>query len=227
MPSDNAHPPAPSAAGPVCVQYGCGWSAPDGWHNFDASPTLRFERIPVIGKLYTKNSRRFPANVMFGDIVRGLPFAENTVDCVYASHVLEHLSHRDCLTAVRNTYAMMKPGGIFRVIVPDLTWRAAAYLQAAQAGDRGAALAFMHSTALGLEERGQGIVRRAIAFFGVSRHLWFWDEAALTDALLAAGFRSVRRCDYGDSQAAAFAMVEDKGRFSEDGHRELALEAIK
>ncbi|CAO5043555.1 MULTISPECIES: hypothetical protein [Microcystis] len=27
------------------VQYGCGWSAPSQWRNFDASPTLRFERM--------------------------------------------------------------------------------------------------------------------------------------------------------------------------------------
>jgi hypothetical protein len=29
------------------VQYGCGYSAPNSWVNFDASPTLRFERIPI------------------------------------------------------------------------------------------------------------------------------------------------------------------------------------
>ncbi|MQP68452.1 hypothetical protein GE253_24335 [Niveispirillum sp. SYP-B3756] len=57
------------------VQYGCGWTAPPGWHNFDASPTLRFERLPLVGRLYSKNGRRFPDNVRYGDIVRGLPLA--------------------------------------------------------------------------------------------------------------------------------------------------------
>ncbi len=42
-----------------CVQYGCGWSAPFSWRNFDASLTLRFERLPLIGHLYTKNESRF------------------------------------------------------------------------------------------------------------------------------------------------------------------------
>jgi hypothetical protein len=55
------------------MQYGCGWSAPTAWENFDASPTLRFERIPVLGRLYTKNARRLPENIRYGDIVRGLP----------------------------------------------------------------------------------------------------------------------------------------------------------
>jgi len=55
------------------VQYGCGFCAPKDWTNFDSSPTLRWERLPVIGKLYTKNSQRFPLGVLYGDIVKGLP----------------------------------------------------------------------------------------------------------------------------------------------------------
>ena len=75
--------------GSTYVEYGCGWSVPetDGWRHFDASPTLLFERIPVIGKLYTKNRVRFPDHVEFGDIVRGLPVEAQSLDGVYCSHV--------------------------------------------------------------------------------------------------------------------------------------------
>jgi hypothetical protein len=38
-------------------------STGERWINVDSSPTLYFERIPVIGKLYTKNEKRFPENV--------------------------------------------------------------------------------------------------------------------------------------------------------------------
>ncbi len=74
------------------VQYGCGHSAPDGWLNYDASFTLRVERFPLGGRFVRKNAQRFPANVSFGDIVKGLPVSDASVDGVYASHVLEHLS---------------------------------------------------------------------------------------------------------------------------------------
>ena len=77
------------------VQYGCGFSAPQSWRNFDASLTLRFERLPIIGTLYTKNSARFPENVEFGYIVYGLPVKENSCQGVYCSHILEHLSLED------------------------------------------------------------------------------------------------------------------------------------
>ena len=55
------------------MQYGCGFNAPSGWKNFDVSPTLRFERLPLIGRLYSKNQQRFPENVEYGDIVKGIP----------------------------------------------------------------------------------------------------------------------------------------------------------
>ena len=97
------------------VQYGCGYSAPLGWRNFDASPTLRFERIPLIGRLYKKNKFRFPDNVEFGDIVKGLPIPHDSVKAVYCSHILEHLSLEDFRQAILNTHNILKKGGCFRL----------------------------------------------------------------------------------------------------------------
>jgi len=104
------------------VQYGCGWSAPVGFRNFDASPTLRFERLPLLGKLYTKNNSRFPENVEYGDIVKGLPVPPTSCEAVYCSHVLEHLSLDDFRKALRNTHRILKSGGTFRLVVPDLDY---------------------------------------------------------------------------------------------------------
>ena len=54
------------------MQYGCGFSSPNKWINFDASPTLRFEQIPVLGKLLTRRSShktsRFPKNMKYGNM---------------------------------------------------------------------------------------------------------------------------------------------------------------
>ena len=54
------------------VQYGCGFCAPKEWQNYDASLTLRCERNPG-PRVIHQNASRFPANVLPGDIVRGLP----------------------------------------------------------------------------------------------------------------------------------------------------------
>jgi ubiquinone/menaquinone biosynthesis C-methylase UbiE len=59
------------------------------------------------------NSQSFPKEVKYGDIVKGLPVADNSFRCVYASHVLEHLALHDFRKALRNTFNILEPGGVF------------------------------------------------------------------------------------------------------------------
>lgn len=213
----------------IRVHYGAGYCAAAGWENYDASPTLFLERLPLIGGLMRINPQRFPDALKVGDIVKGLPVAPGSAMCVYSSHVLEHLSHDDCWTALRNTYAMMAPGGVFRMIVPDLKARAARYLALAQAGDPKAASNFMRETYLGSETRPRNLLQMVRGVLGNSRHLWMWDEPAMKHALESTGFIDVRRCQLGDARDEAFKAVEDAGRFqdSSTGDVEVALEAKK
>ena len=92
---------------PLNVQYGCGLSAPEHWINFDASPTLRLQRIPLFGKLAKKVD--FPKTVKFGDITKKLPgIKQGTCDAIYCSHVLEHLSLQDFRIALRHSFELLK-----------------------------------------------------------------------------------------------------------------------
>jgi predicted SAM-dependent methyltransferase len=192
------------------VQYGCGWCAPDGWMNFDASPTLRFERIPLIGSLYTKNAARFPASVRYGDIVEGLPVAPDSCAGIYCSHILEHLALDDADRALRNTYHYLKPGGTFRLVVPDLEQIARDYLADSSTG---AAHEFMNAARLGRKQRSRGMRGLVKDWLGNSTHLWMWDEKSMAERLKQHGFTAIRRCSFGDAQDPKFSLVEDEGRF--------------
>lgn len=202
------------------LQYGCGMDAPKGWVNYDASPTLFFERIPWLGRLYTKNKTRFPKNARWGDIVRGLPHEHGSVQGIFCSHVLEHLSLEDMRIALRNTHALLCPGGIFRLVVPDLERAICNYQR-----DRSprAALQFMEETFLG-EAKRMGILQRIKEnVLGRSKHLWMWDEKSLSEELRLTGFRKIRRVSFGDSEDPHFEEVENKTRFENC----LAIEAAK
>src|SRR5215470_17102171 len=96
------------------VQYGCGLCAPAGWLNFDSSPMLRLQRIPLAGRLAANGSVKFPSNVRYGNIVRGLPIEDGTCRAVYCSHVLEHLSLNDFRAALLNTQRLLGKGAVFR-----------------------------------------------------------------------------------------------------------------
>lgn len=194
------------------VQYGCGFSAPDGWVNYDASPTLRFERIPLVGKVFTRNERRFPANVKYGDIVKGLPEKANSCDGVFCSHVLEHLSYEDFKRALANTYAIVKPGGIFRGVVPDLRAAITNYTDNYDKVESPAS-DFMTFTMLGIDERKKGPLGSIVAAYGNSKHLWMWDYKSMKYELGKAGFKNIRECKFGDSVDKQFSLAEEENRF--------------
>jgi hypothetical protein len=207
----------------IYVQFGSGFSAPGRWRNFDASPTLRFERTPVLGRLYVRNSRRFPANVEFGDVRRGLPVTSGSCSGVYASHILEHLSLADFHTALDETFRILRKGGIFRLVVPDLFELAETYVEAHRRRESDASHAFMRNTYLGREKRADGLSGLVCSAFGNSEHLWMWDEFSLGEALSQRGFTDVRRARFGDCEDPAFAEVEDQRRFAVA----CAMQAIK
>lgn len=193
------------------VQYGCGWCAPETWVNFDASPTLRFERLPIVGKLYTRNAKRFPANVQYGDITRGLPVTRNSCRAIYCSHILEHLALDDFQIALQNTISYLKPGGLFRFVLPDLEQLARDYLAD---GSPEAAPHFMEASCLGIKRRPRGVRGLTTAWLGNSAHLWMWDEKAMVAELTKHGFTNIRRAAFGDSADRNFDAVEDPGRFA-------------
>jgi predicted SAM-dependent methyltransferase len=209
------------------VQYGAGWTAPLGWLNFDSSPSVRIERLPLLGRFLTVNAARFPDRLLYGDIIEGLPVAPSCAKAIYASHVLEHLAYNDCRKAIANTFAILKPGGVFRLIVPDLRERTQRYISALAAGEDAAADDFCRSTLFGIAERPKGIVQHLRSLFGNAHHLWMYDEASMMRMLKDTGFTAIRRCTFGDAEDPDFRMVEDESRFFDPDSNiaELAIEA--
>jgi hypothetical protein len=190
------------------IQYGCGFSAPHEWLNFDASPTLRLQKLPLVGQL--AGGPKFPSNVLYGDIVSGLPVTARTCRAVYCSHVLEHLSLNHFRIALVNTRRLLVDGGLFRLVVPDLRVAAERYVAD---GSDAAAIRFMEETYLGVLERPRGLSGLLRTWLGNSQHLWMWDFASLRRELESAGFKGIRAARMGDSEEPLFAAVEEDSRW--------------
>lgn len=197
------------------VQYGCGLSAPEQWTNFDASPTLRIQKTPVIGSIFKKSLKTvFPDAVKYGDIVKGLPVKDNSCDAIYCSHVLEHLSLNDFRTALKNTYKVLKPGGLFRCIVPDLEVIVMDYIQGLKIKPETASINFIgNGLLMGSVERPKGIKGMITSSFGNSHHLWMWDHFSMLSELSKAGFKNIRKASFNDSSELKFKLVENESRF--------------
>lgn len=196
-----------------CVQYGCGLCAPESWENFDGSLTLRVQRLPVIGRLLTRGRVVFPRSVKFGDVTRRLPIHDASCDLVYCSHVLEHLALDEFRSALSETYRILKPSGVFRLVLPDLEQEVRRYL--ADPGRADASVRFLSHTRLGVKVRPRGLMGLLKLWQGqAGRHLWMWDEHSLAAELATAGFVGVPRASFGDSGFAEFGVVEDEGRWT-------------
>jgi predicted SAM-dependent methyltransferase len=196
------------------VQYGCGLSAPAGWINFDSSPTLKIQKTPLLGNLVKgRLNTVFPDNVKFGDIVKGLPIANESCDAIYCSHVLEHLSLEDFRIALKNTHKLLKRGGLFRLVMPDFEVLVNSYVNSKKNGNPEAAIKFMKDSGMALESRTRGMKGMLEGTLGNARHQWLWDDTSTMMELEKAGFKHIRKCALNDSSIEAFKLVEDADRF--------------
>jgi predicted SAM-dependent methyltransferase len=53
------------------------------------------------------------------DVRQGMPFNTGSVDLIFSSHFLEHLTYKEGLTFLRDCRRVIKPDGALRIMVPD------------------------------------------------------------------------------------------------------------
>ena len=141
-----------------------------------------------------------------------MPELDRSVDIIYCSHVLEHLSLEDFRKAIKEVYRILKPGGTFRGVLPDLEIEAKKYLADHSVN---ACSKFLETTDLGIPMRISGIGGLVRLFLGNSRHLWMWDFKGLNQELSNVGFNNIRRAQFGDSENHKFIEVEDLTRWKD------------
>lgn len=97
------------------VNLGCGGDLKPGWLNLD----LVLDTEPEVAEgLHFINY----------DLRRPLPLANGSCQIIYSSHFFEHLEYADAMRLLRQCYELLKPGGIFRISLPDFRGVCAAYL---------------------------------------------------------------------------------------------------
>ena len=57
---------------------------------------------------------------IISDISKLDNFNNNSIELIYACHVLEHFSHEDTLRVLKRWFQVLAPGGELRISVPDI-----------------------------------------------------------------------------------------------------------
>jgi predicted SAM-dependent methyltransferase len=106
--------------------------------NKKTSNEFRAINLACGGKLCLKggwiNADHSPDNkqVKKINLLNRLPFDNNSFDVVYHSQFIEHLTPNVGLKFLHECYRILKPGGILRVVTPDLENQAIEYLKQLQ-----------------------------------------------------------------------------------------------
>lgn len=181
----------------LCINVGCGSSPTPGWLNFDNSPTVALARARGLSGLLVRAGllgelqRRFVEMAQAGDIrwanaARRIPLPDASCRIVYSSHMIEHLDRAAARGLLAEARRVLQPGGVVRIVAPDLKRLAEAYV----AG--GGADAFVESTLLAHDQPVGLRGRLKIAALGKRDHAWMYDAASLSALVRAAGFDDVR-----------------------------------
>lgn len=180
------------------MNLGCGTtvSTSAGWLNYDNSPDIRLAQFRWLKRLIWKfnvlSDAQYRAHwdevdVRIHDLRRSLPHRDETVDFVYTSHFLEHLRADQAKAVLREVFRVLKPGGVLRVVVPDLAIGVRAYISDYDRGDAAAA-------------------DRLLNWLQLSRpgvrdpHLWMYDPLSLVALLDGLGFVDVHPCRGGEGR---------------------------
>ena len=63
------------------------------------------------------------------DLQKGLPYANNSIDAVYHSHLLEHIDRTEVKVFLMEIFRVLKPNGVQRIVVPDLYFLCKSYVE--------------------------------------------------------------------------------------------------
>lgn len=172
-----------------------------------------------------------------------LPYADDTVDNIYISHVIEHVETEHVVRFINESFRVLKPGGVLRVVCPDakflfevsqfeneyFRWHPS-YGSAGQVDMMIHQLATprISKTHYGLPEDALGsgyeefvaFLREGLAFdpLNPGNHINNWDYERIRKIALEAGFETVIQSKAGGSVSAAL-----QGEDIDLAHRHMSL----
>lgn len=105
------------------LNLGCGAQTPENWINVDYAFGAKMAKMPFFRSI-NKKINIFDLNwddsIYIHNLTKKFPWENNSIDIVYSSHTLEHLSREQGVLFLKECHRILKTNGIIRILVPDL-----------------------------------------------------------------------------------------------------------
>lgn len=125
------------------------------------------------------------------DITKPLQFQAGSVECLFMEHVLEHVDFVDALKFFGEAYRVLKPGGVLRIVSPDLD-KLGWFMRRGEIESRDKeyikTLVDKYSIPESLQDRDTFYVFLVNEIVREHGHKFVWTVPLITDALRESGF---------------------------------------
>ena len=185
------------------LNIGCGTFGIEGWVNIDNSPSIVLSRLPLGRRLF--RTPDWPHDVRRADVRKRIPFPDSSVASIYSSHTFEHFTYAEACAVARECFRVLRPGGVLRIVVPDLGIMVRDYL--ADTADPLASHRFVSRLLLTATVRD-------IVHSG-AHHKQMFDARSLVYLLNEVGFGAPEVTSFGNSRIAEIAKIELESRRAE------------
>jgi SAM-dependent methyltransferase len=212
------------------VNLGCGLCCGQTWINVDGSWNAWFANYPFIARILSpiigRGWKVWPKGIRHANIRTSALFESSSVDAIYASHLLEHLKREDCVVVLQRCRQLLKPGGVLRVVLPDLEGMTRRYLTEVDRGGMSSDAAspspadqFFEALHCHTPHRApRSILYRLYqCIFDYHTHFWMYDRRSMSLLLETAGFVSIAECQTWTSDIPAIQEVERQGASGPNG----------
>lgn len=189
------------------LNLGCGSVRPNGWINTDSSLNANLQRIPFFGKKFTKLFSKVDYksnNLTYMNLNKKWNYEDSNVDIVYASHLFEHLSLKSADLFLKEAYRTLIPGGVIRIVVPDLLKISKRYINDYEATVNGDPTKFL-LWAINMNREGQygtpSLLKKIILELQgyPHQHKYMYDDKSLIYKIQSYGFLEISSLSYGVS----------------------------
>lgn len=205
----------PSLSSGRRLHLGCGSTVVAGWDNIDMSLGVLLVRMPVLRRALralrllsnAQATAVFPEGIIRIDVRKGLPYADGSVEAIYSSHMIEHMSRWEAESLVAECRRVLAPAGILRVATPDLEVLVDDYVRAS--GKDATAADVLMERMLTFQDV-PGHVRRLSNRLLTAPHQWLYDGHSLTRLLTDAGFQRVARRSYRQGLLPELPLLEHR-----------------
>jgi len=209
------------------LHLGCGLNTPKDWINLDGSWNAWIAKHSFLRYLLKISHIVPPAQldipwsptILVHDVRKGLPFEDNSLDAIYASHFLEHLYFVEAQRLLKECYRVLRPGGVMRMVVPDLRAIIQEYIEqqtARRVNDTQSSPADRFNQRLLLRSAeppsGNILYRVYTSLKDFHSHKWMYDADSLVRQFQLAGFSNAREELYQQSRIEGIAEIETADR---------------